>query len=143
MAEVAKLLQATGVEVVLNKININTEELAITHQFLSSPTIRVNGRDIQLDVMENNCTSCGDICGTEVDCRTWSYQGADYDVPPKAMIIDGILKAVYGAEEDLPAAQIYVLPENLKRFYSGVKQETPQASSSPCCPPSGARRICC
>jgi len=47
LAEVSGLLGAAGAEVIVNKINVTSEELAIQHRFVSSPTIRVNGRDIQ------------------------------------------------------------------------------------------------
>jgi len=83
LAEVSRVLEATGTEVIVNKINVNTEELAIKHRFLSSPTIRVNGHDIQMEVKESLCESCGDLCGDEVDCRVWVYQGKEYTVPPK------------------------------------------------------------
>jgi len=121
LEEVAKVLDATGAEAVLNKINVATPELAEEYQFLSSPTIRVNGRDIQLEITENTCESCGDLCGTEVDCRTWSYQGVDYDVPPKALIIDAILREVYGGSTNVPTPKAYAMPENLQRFYAGMR----------------------
>jgi len=41
-SEVSTILKATGVEVVVNKINVITEELAKKYKFVSSPTIRVN-----------------------------------------------------------------------------------------------------
>lgn len=96
LEEVSKVLEATGVEVILNKINVLSEELARQHKFISSPTIRVNGNDIQIDAKESLCESCGDLCGDEVDCRVWVYQGKEYTIPPKAMIIEAILKEVYG-----------------------------------------------
>ena len=37
--------QGAETDVHVNKINVNSKELAITHKFLSSPTIRVNGHD--------------------------------------------------------------------------------------------------
>lgn len=118
LAEVSKVLEATGVEVVVNKINVINEELAIRHKFVSSPTIRVNGSDIQMDIKESLCESCGDLCGDEVDCRVWVYQGQDYTVPPKAMIIEAILKEVYGGDGGKRAAiPEYTLPQNLKNFY--------------------------
>lgn len=142
VAEVSRLLQATGAEVILNKINVNTEALAIEHRFVSSPTIRVNGRDIQLEVKESSCGCCSDISGTEVDCRTWTHSGVDYDVPPKAMIIEGILSAVYGVNAEPTLDEAYTLPENLRRFYAGVQQQAPKQTESACCS-GGARRICC
>ena len=118
LKEVANVLEATGTDVQVNKINVNTEELAVTHKFLSSQTIRVNGHDIQMEFKESLCESCGDLCGDEVECRVWIYQGKEYNEPPKAMIIEGILKSVYGGNLSVDAAdQEYVLPENLKHFY--------------------------
>ena len=66
---VAKVLEMTGAEVVINKIHIDSEEKAVQHRFESSPTVRVNGRDIQLEVKESLCESCGELCGDQVDCR--------------------------------------------------------------------------
>ncbi|MCX7951419.1 MAG: DUF2703 domain-containing protein [Clostridiales bacterium] len=120
--EVSNVLKATGVDVVVNKVNVINEELAIKHRFKSSPTIRVNGRDIQMDIKENSCKCCGDLCGEDVDCRVWVYQGKEYDSPPKAMIIEAILKEVYGANNDSIVEEEYVLPDNLKKFYDAMKK---------------------
>lgn len=121
LGEVAKVLEATGVEVVLNKINVINEEVARQYKFISSPTIRVNGHDIQMDVKESLCESCGDLCSDEVDCRVWTFQGKDYNVPPKAMIIEALLKEVYGGGRADEADQAYVLPDNLIHFYAAMK----------------------
>ncbi len=124
LAEVSKVLEATGTEVVLNKVNVNSEELAVAYKFVSSPTIRVNGHDIQMEVKESLCESCGDLCGDEVDCRVWVYQGKEYTVPPKAMIIEAILKEVYGGKRgDNIAEPEYVIPENLKHFYAVMESK--------------------
>ena len=124
LKEVAKVLEATGTEVVVNKVNVITEDLAIKHRFVSSPTIRVNGRDIQMDVKESLCESCGDLCGDEVDCRVWVYEGQEYTVPPKAMIIEAILKEVYGGKAESAIIEPeYLLPENLKHFYAVMKEK--------------------
>ena len=124
LMEVAKVLETTGTEVKVNKININTKQLAEEYKFLSSPTIRVNGRDIQMEFKESLCESCGDLCGDLVDCRVWFYQGQEYTVPPAAMVIEGILRAVYGAnlDVDLPE-QEYIMPENLKHFYEVMENK--------------------
>lgn len=123
LENVAKVLDLAGAEVILNKINVTTPELAEKHQFLSSPTIRVNGRDIQLEITENICESCGDLCGTDVNCRTWTYQGSVYAVPPIAMIVADILREVYGGGSiTTPTPKAYVMPENLKRFYAALNE---------------------
>ena len=122
LAEVSKVLEATGAEVVLNKVNVNSEELAVEYRFLSSPTIRVNGNDIQMEIKESDCRSCGELCGESVDCRVWVYQGKEYAVPPKGLIIEAILKEVYGGDRDYEAYENeYVMPENLKRFYGNKR----------------------
>lgn len=93
--DVSTVLSAAGYEIILNKVNIISEELAVQYEFISSPTIRINGKDIALEVKESCCEDCGDLCGDNVDCRVWEYEGEDYTVPPKALIVNAILEAVY------------------------------------------------
>lgn len=118
--EVSGVLSAAGYEVVLNSVNITTKALAEEYRFLSSPTIRINGRDIAMEVKESLCTECGDLCGDTVDCRVWVHEGQEYSEPPKAMIVNAVLKAVYGNEGFSGADNgIYVMPENLRIFFEG------------------------
>jgi hypothetical protein len=122
--DVAKVLELTGVDIVVNKIHINSREKAIQHKFLTSPTIRVNGRDIQMEFKESLCESCGDLCDDEVDCRVWVYKGKEYNVPPKAMIVDAILREVYASKGTSSDEEInkepYNIPENLENFFVSV-----------------------
>ena len=76
-----------------------------------------------MDYKESLCESCGDLCGDNVDCRVWVYQGKEYTEPPKAMIIEAILKAVYGGNNVKKDDQEYKLPENLKKFYDLMKNK--------------------
>lgn len=137
LKDVSNVLEMAGYNLTVNKININTEELALKYKFLTSPTIRVNGHDIQMDFKETLCESCGDVCGDEVDCRVWIYQGKEYTEPPKAMIIDGILKEVYGNQKSTEAEGSYKLPVNLKKFYKAVNKK-----QSSCCGDSN-NNCCC
>lgn len=121
--EVSNILKSTNIDVIVNKVNVNTEELAIKYKFLTSPTIRINGADIQMDYKESLCESCGDLCGDSVDCRVWIYQGKEYTEPPKAMIIESILKAVYGGSSLNQDIREYRLPENLKKFYVSMNNK--------------------
>ena len=124
VAQVTGVLEAGGVEVIVNRIHVDSEEKAVKHRFASSPTIRVNGRDIQLDGKESKCESCGDLCGDEVDCRIWLYQGKEYTSPPPAMIIDAILREVYGPPAAATAAsEPFVLPENLRKFFQAMQSK--------------------
>ena len=118
LSDVSAVLSASGVEVVVNRIHVDSEEKAERLRFASSPTIRVNGRDIQLEGKESKCESCGDLCGDEVDCRVWLYQGKEYTSPPKAMIIDAILREVYGQRTTVEkSSEKFVVPDNLKKFF--------------------------
>lgn len=120
IAEVANVLKATGHEIDVRKILVETEEQARALGFVSSPTIRIDGHDIQLDGKESLCESCGDVCGEEVDCRVWVWQGREYTTPPKAMIVDAILRHVYGGRQEArkPTADV---PDNLKKFFAAKR----------------------
>mgnify|MGYP000871446920 FL=1 len=124
VGDVAKVLELTGAVVVVNKIHVNTKAKAIQYKFATSPTIRVNGRDIQMEFKESLCESCGDLCDDEVDCRIWIYKGKEYIVPPKAMIVDAILREVYGGakthSDDEIDKEPYHLPRNLEKFFAPV-----------------------
>ena len=122
--EIARILEATGVEVALNKIHVTSEEQAVALGFLVSPTIRVNSRDIQMNFRESLCESCSALCECEggVSCREWEYQGQWYTAPPKGLIIEAILKEVYGGvgEGRELSQKAEEAPDNLKRFFAGL-----------------------
>lgn len=120
--EVAGQLEESGYMVSVNKVQINTPDLARKYRFLTSPTIRVNGRDIQMDIVESNCKSCGDLCGDSVDCRVWVYQGKEYDIPPNELIIEGIM-SVIDNHEMVEDNSKYVMPENLVKFFNGLNNK--------------------
>lgn len=128
VAEVARVLEAAGIEVTVRKIHVQSEEQAKELGFISSPTIRINGRDIQPEVKETLCESCGNLCGEDVDCRVWVYQGKEYTAPPKAMIIDAIFREVYdGAKVNQPEpSKAGAVPDNLKRFFAARRKNPDQ-----------------
>ncbi len=150
---VSEILKQTGVEVVLNPVHIQTPEQAVEYQFVSSPTIRINGQDIQMEVKESHCDTCSSLTtGASVDCRDWEYQGKTYSAPPKAMIMDAVLRSVYGNESGskLTAntaknkqSEAYSLPENLQGYFENKDQlcaqvETPKVDDCGC-----DRSTCC
>ena len=124
--DVTRVLEPTGTEVVVHKVHVESEEQARDLHFVSSPTIRINGRDIQARVIESRCESCGDLCGEDVNCRVWVYQGKEYTTPPKGLIIDAILREVYGGGQGAPAAAPGGdVPENLRRFFADRHRKLP------------------
>lgn len=125
ISEVSSILEATGIEVDVRKIHVQSAEQALELGFVSSPTIRINGHDIQLEVRESLCESCGDLCGDDVDCRVWVYRGKEYSVPPKGLIIEAILREVYKDPGEVSAIphRPAELPENLKRFFANRQKK--------------------
>jgi len=102
----------------LNKVNVDTKALAYKYSFVTSPTIRVNGVDLQEEIVEDDCIACGELCGDQVDCRVWTYEGVEYHEPPIQMIVEEMTRII--TEESWKIKQdhrIYSLPENLKKFY--------------------------
>jgi hypothetical protein len=144
LSEVAQLLRAADITVSVTKTLVESEEQARALGFVSSPTIRLNGKDIALEFRESQCESCESCaCNGTVNCRVWVFQGQEYTEAPKAMIIDAILREVYAGQ---PAAAPAVVPfedvpENLKRFFSGKWQQT-AAEESLCCPPTEEASCC-
>lgn len=117
---VSTVLTAAGYDIVVNKVNINSRELANKYEFISSPTIRVNGRDIAFELKESDCKDCGDLCGENVDCRVWSYEGEEYTEAPKELIINSILKEVYTGVSGFQSREEYVMPDNLEKYYDAL-----------------------
>ena len=128
LKELKGAFSLAGYSIVYKKVQIKTAEMAQAYRFLSSPTIRVNGRDICASVQENNCGCCGDIAGTQVNCRVFSCNGKKYEVPPKEMLAQRILKMAF--QPQLPSLHIrkYVLPKNLKNFFDGKQQKCCQVN---------------
>ncbi len=145
---VRKVLAGRGTEVEVNKIHVGSAAQARELRFASSPTIRVNGRDVALELRESSCSSeaCTDGCGESIACRVWVHEGREHTEPPVAMIVDGILRAVYGGAAVEPEldTDVYGLPDNLERFFAGKPGSRATAGSEEpgCCSPA-EQRTCC
>ena len=112
-------LRLAGYELSYDKVEIATKELAVKNKMLSSPTIRVNGRDICQNTLENDCACCGEISGTEVLCRVFEYNGVSYEVPPPEMLAEAILRNVFCPSGSECCCGEYRLPKNLQSFFAG------------------------
>ncbi len=150
LTAVADVLQAAGIEVEVNQVHVTTEEQARALRFVSSPTIRLNGADIALELRESSCGTevCTDGCGDQIACRVWVYRGQEYTEPPPAMIVDAILRHVYDTAPKPALAPLgYELPENLRRFFAGKAAsarpwEPTEAVQTGCCP-IAEQQTCC
>ncbi len=134
MITLTPALQLAGYKVEYKKTEMKTAELATQYQFLSSPTIRVNGRDICTSVKENNCGCCSKISGIDIDCRVFEYNGETYEVPPKEMLAQAIFQTVFGQTGgDCSCGSNYRLPDNLKAFFEGKKNISECSCGGGCC----------
>jgi hypothetical protein len=151
--KVRAVLEASGVEVAVRKVLVNSESTALKHRLASSPTIRVNGRDIALEFRETPCDTCTEACGCNgiVDCRVWVYEGKEYTEAPVPLILNALLTAIYAGQTDveLPSpARPFVLPDNLRQFFAGSSAK--KAAGSCCsaqeqvsCCESSDKKACC
>ena len=126
---ITQILEASGFEVMVHKIHVQSVQQAAALGFVVSPTIRVNDRDIQFDWRETPCEPCSKGCAGRVSCREWTYGGRWYGIPPKELLIRAILREVYRRSERA-ASQSHgktAVPDNLKRFFA----------KQPCCGTAG------
>lgn len=150
IAEVAAILRQADVEVEVHKVVVRSAAQAEQLRFESSPTIRINGCDIALELRESNCGDCGDLCGCEgqIDCRVWVWRGEEYTEAPKALIVDAILRG-YGQAWDPPPkpARRFRLPDNLRRFFDANPDAAARAEQDCCdrsaCCDEADREACC
>lgn len=142
--DVASQLRESGTDVRVFRRVIDTARAAREHRLSSSPTIRIDGRDIALESRESSCGDCSALCGCDggIDCRVWIWQGEEYLEAPKAMIVDALLKAhdtppaASGREEQVP----FALPANLERYFAarekhlaGAKTVDSKRADAQCC----------
>jgi len=126
--------EALGVELRYQEIVVRTPEEAMAKALSSSPTIRFNGRDIDQDIRESLCESCGDLTdnNTPVQCREWHYRGRIFSSAPLPLLIERITSAILNIDEIPPVvpAPLEELPENLQRYFDNKKKAK---AAPPCC----------
>lgn len=121
LAAARPALEALEVEVEVSRTLVDGPEQAEAVRLETSPTIRVDGRDIQPDPEESQCESCGDLM-TEgaVDCRVWTWRGSRHTEPPAGLIVEALLKAALSPPAE--ARPPYALPDNLRRFFANRRR---------------------
>lgn len=132
LCDLTPALALAGYRVRYSKIEIATAQLAEQHEFLSSPTIRVNGQDICGSIKETDCGCCSDISGTDVDCRAFEYKGHTYEIPPKEMLAREILRTAFASHKS-ETKNTYILPGNLRTFFEGKAAKSICSCEDGCC----------
>lgn len=112
---------AMGVRIDYRETIVQTPQEAKARALLSSPTIRVNGHDIQQDIRESECESCGDLTegSAKIDCREWHYRGQVYPAAPLPLLVESLMDALSRIDEMPPVtpAPLETLPENLATYF--------------------------
>jgi hypothetical protein len=126
-------LDALNVTVDLRKLHVANSDVARDVGLVASPTIRIDGRDIQPEVLQSPCTDCGALCGCDggcVSCRKWRWRGAEYAAAPAGLIVEALMAAaIASAPTAVPTdGRAGGLPENIERFFTGR-----EAQKNPCC----------
>ena len=143
------LLDAADAGVIVRKTLVDSEQLAMELGLVSSPTIRVNGRDIDVDLRESGCEDCTEICGCgeEIACRVWRYKGQDYEVAPVPVLLNAIMSAVYApSTADEAAPRPGTLSDNLRKLFAAERGSTnvccSREKAALCCAPD-EKTSCC
>lgn len=82
---VRQALSAEGITHIVDEIEVQDENMAKALGFLGSPSVRINGRDIEEDARAGQQAGFG--------CRTYLDGGRRSGVPPLAMIRKALLEA--------------------------------------------------
>ena len=83
---IKEALKELGLSAELEVILMDSPEKARDYKFLGSPTIKINGLDMEpeLEAAENFSINA---------CRTYIYEGSLYHYPPKEMLLE-VLKSL-------------------------------------------------
>ena len=138
------LLEVMEAQVNVRKIVVESEAQAYQYQFATSPTVRINGKDIAFETFESGCDSCTDLCECDegTSCRVWRYRGEEYTEAPVGLVVEFILREIFGSSrESIGETPAYsAVPENLRRFFKSKSDARPTAGS--CCPPAEEETCC-
>ena len=87
----------------VKEILIDTKAKAKKYSFVGSPTIRINGKDIQKVVEKSRCLSCEELARLTKKttsfvkeecfmsgCRVYNYKTKQYPYPPKGLIKEAL-----------------------------------------------------
>ncbi|MFA7429321.1 MAG: DUF2703 domain-containing protein [Rhodospirillaceae bacterium] len=119
LTAVRPLLDLLGIDVTVTETLIDSAEKAEAWRLVSSPTVRIDGRDIQATLSESACGACSSLIPAgAVDCREWPWRGQVHSSPPAGMLAEAIVRAALDDGPAEPDNTVYTLPSNLRRFFS-------------------------
>jgi hypothetical protein len=128
LERVEPILDVLDVGITVRDIHVSSLAAAEATQLAVSPTIRIDGQDIQPDYLENTCESCGDICACEgdVDCRLWRHRGEEHTTAPVELLVEALVAAVAPNQRQPNRSrekQAYQLSSNVEGFFIGTDDD--------------------
>jgi hypothetical protein len=92
LAAVRPALALAGAGVVLDRVHVDSAATAERVGLEVSPTVRVDGRDVQPDFDTSACDCAGD---ESVPCRLWRDGERMRERAPAGLVADAVLSAAY------------------------------------------------
>lgn len=100
---IKEILKELKLKAKVKEILIDTKTKAKKYNFVGSPTISINGKDIQEVVEKARCLPCEKLAKSNKKttlfvskeccssgCRVYSYKGKQYPYPPKRLIKEAL-----------------------------------------------------
>jgi hypothetical protein len=87
------LLEAHGITTTVDLIRIDNDADAQNHRFLGSPTVRINGRDIDSDAADHRPISDGEDPSTSpygMQCRLYRTPGGTTGIPSDKWVLEAL-----------------------------------------------------
>ncbi|MEM0923976.1 MAG: DUF2703 domain-containing protein [Pseudomonadota bacterium] len=128
---VAAPLAALGTRLEITRIHVASRAAAVERRLEISPTLRLDGSDIDPYRTQWKCVTCGGPAGgaTTVNCRTWHWRSETYAAAPVGLLIEAILRAALdGPRKPEMPKDTYALPGNLAAFF-----EARSSGRAACC----------
>lgn len=98
-------LKKLKIDAKIEEMLIDTKKKARKFKFFGSPTVRINGKDIQEKIKKSRCLSCEELAELTKTttsfikqecyasgCRIYNYKGKQYPYPPERLIKEAIKK---------------------------------------------------
>ena len=129
---------AIGAAPRVTETHVASLEQARALDFIASPTIRIDGRDIQPEAHLNRCEDCGTLCNclTGVDCRLWEWRGQRQETPPVGLIMEQLMASLINQDQTAPNAPSPAHRQegeaNIEKFFASAAQVEGRPSQS-CC----------
>ncbi len=84
-SDIESLLAEQGLQETIEHVKVETNEEAQRQRFVGSPSVRIDGVDIDPDAPED---------GFNMECRLYWVDGRPVGVPPRQMLSDAISMAL-------------------------------------------------